>query len=324
MNNKKTNSSKNYTSNTTFSFIQQTFIFYKKAEGISPRTLKDYNYTFKTLSKYYNEDYINIEKLHLALLEMFSFLSEKKSTTYNLPLSYLNCFFNWAKENNYILENPITTLGFHRRKDFGKIRNIPTDIISKLFSIIDVNTYTGIRDYSLLALTLDTGIRPNEACNLLINDLDLEHHCIKIRKEIAKTRVERILPISYQTTKILQKFLSLRDNNWKDFLFLSINGLQFSTDTWEKRIKLYSKLVNYKFTPYDLRHTFAILYLKNGGNVFSLQKMLGHTDLTMTKRYVNFTQTDIQEQHITVSPINNFIKRTSKIKRNLKNFERSN
>lgn len=210
-------------------------------------------------------------------------------------------------------------IGLKKKKDVGRIRTIPEDIIKKLLTSIDMDTYVGLRDYAIIVLTLDTGIRPNEMCCLEISDLDLEHAELKIRPSISKTRVARVLPLSYQTVEILRNLILIRKENWNNHIFLSIDGNKFSIDAWETRLKKYSKKIGYKFTPYDLRHTFAIMYLKNGGNAFALQKLLGHTDLTMTKRYVNFVQSDIAEQHVTASPVNLFIQRTTRIKRLIKN-----
>lgn len=86
-----------------------------------------------------------------------------------------------------------------------------------------------------------------------------------------------------------------------------------SIDRWEKRMKSYSKIINHKIIPYDLRHSFAIMFLN--GNIFVLQHELGHTDITMTKRNVRLTQSDIKEQHCTASPVNVFVKRTTRIQK---------
>lgn len=306
-------------SNMTYSRLKKQFIFFKKAQGLSNRSLKDYNNTFELFERYYKEEKMNIEDLKQALLEMFVPLSNGAPATFNVPFANLTCFFNWAISSGYIKSNPLKMTGLKKKKDIGRIRTIPQDIIKKLLDNIDMNTYVGLRDYALIVLTLDTGIRPSEACGIELKDLDLEHAELTVRPVIAKTRVQRLLPLSYQTVEILRKFILIRQTGWADYIFLSIDGNKFDTNAWEIRISKYSKEIKYKFTPYDLRHTFAIMYLKNGGNVFALQKLLGHTDLTMTKRYVNFVQSDITEQHITASPVNVFIQRTTRIKKLVKN-----
>lgn len=73
--------------------------------------------------------------------------------------------------------------------------------------------------------------------------------------------------------------------------------------------------IGYRITPYDLRHTFALLYLQNSGNVFALQQILGHADISTTKRYVRLSNTDIKAQHIISSPVNQFVKRTTRLRK---------
>jgi site-specific recombinase XerD len=68
-------------------------------------------------------------------------------------------------------------------------------------------------------------------------------------------------------------------------------------------MKRYSEKAGVKVTPYGLRHTFAIEFLKAGGGPFSLQRILGHTDLTMTRRYVRLSQDDLREVHEKASPV---------------------
>lgn len=72
---------------------------------------------------------------------------------------------------------------------------------------------------------------------------------------------------------------------------------------WYKRFSAYGDKLNEKVYPYQLRHTFALDFLRNGGNVFALQKIMGHSDMSMTKRYVALVEQDIQDQHSIASPV---------------------
>ena len=78
------------------------------------------------------------------------------------------------------------------------------------------------------------------------------------------------------------------------------------THAWSQRLSRYGNKLGFKITAYDLRHAFALMFLRNGGQscdrllsqaVTALQRTLGHVDLTMTKRYVALTQDDLREQH---------------------------
>lgn len=77
----------------------------------------------------------------------------------------------------------------------------------------------------------------------------------------------------------------------------------------------YSKMLGVKMLPYDLRHAFALQFLRNGGHTLALQRTMGYTDLTMTKRYVALTQQDIREQHTLASPLNTFLSQKNRVRK---------
>lgn len=299
----------------SFDDMIESFILFKRAQGISERTIRDYNTTFKAFKYLSNITEFKITDVKENLLQFFSKKSQNAPATYNIPYSNLNAFFNWAINEGYIDENPIKALGLKKKRDEGRIRHIEEDVIKKLLEAIDLTTYAGLRDYVTIILTLDTGIRPKEAFSLRISDIDFTHNLLTIRKEIAKTRTARILPLSPQTIEVIKKLISVKLPEWEDYVLHTNEGLPMGIDRWEKRMKNYSKIINHKIAPYDLRHTFAIMFLRNNGNVFALQHELGHTDITMTKRYVRLAQSDIKEQHSIASPVNVFVKRTTRIQK---------
>lgn len=196
--------------NLTYSKLKNQFISFKKAQGLAKRTLKDYNRTFTVFERYYTKDTISLEEIKASLLEMFENFSSGAPATFNVPFSNLMCFFNWCVKNEYLKANPLKQTGLVKKKDLGKARAIPEDIILKLFDIMDINTFVGLRDYAILTLTLDTGIRPSEAFGIEIDDLDLEHWEVTIKASVSKTRVQRVLPLCYQTVEILKRFLMVR------------------------------------------------------------------------------------------------------------------
>ncbi len=86
-------------------------------------------------------------------------------------------------------------------------------------------------------------------------------------------------------------------------------------DSLCSRFTKYSKQLGRKVTAYDLRHTFAIMFLRNGGDPFSLQKMLGHADLSMTKRYVAIAKEDLEAAHSVASPVNQLMLRGRRMRK---------
>jgi len=87
---------------------------------------------------------------------------------------------------------------------------------------------------------------------------------------------------------------------------------------FDKRLSYYSRKAGVKITPYDLRHTFAILYLRNNGNAFTLQKTMGHADLSMTKRYLGISMDDLKEQHQKATPLHSIVRRNTRVRKIIK------
>jgi integrase len=307
----------NFKSNLTT--MMDFFINFKKAQGLSERTLKDYECTFNQFKKVYPTNEIDMDMLKMKLLEFFQTVSNKAPATFNRPYANLHCFFDWCVQENFLIQNPLKSLGLKKRKDVGKVRHVDDEIIRKLLDTPDLTSYAGLRDYAIIILTLDTGIRPTEAFHLRTKDINFISNTVKIRQETAKTRVERVLPILPQTIEIIRRLISVKLDDWDDFIFFTIEGKQMNINRWEKRLGEYSKKIGCKVTPYMLRHCFSIMFLRNGGTTFALQMALGHIDLQMTKRYVKLMDSDIKEQHLTASPINNFLKRTTRVQKLFKN-----
>jgi site-specific recombinase XerD len=289
------------------------FFSFKKSQGLADRTLEDYVDTFDEFKNYYPGPEINEDIIEMKLYEYFTPKATKAPATFNRPYSNLLCFFSWCQRKGYLKCNPLVNTELKKKRDEGTLRHVDENILKLLIASFDLTTYSGLRNYALIILTLDTGIRPNEALNLTVGDYMTSK--IKIRREVAKNRTERILPLSASCSEILKRLISYKDINWPDYLFLTSEGNKMSVNRWEKILELASKRIGHKVTPYMLRHSFAIMFLRNGGNVFALQQEMGHSDMQMTKRYLKLTQVDIQQQHSKASPLNNIIKRTTRLRK---------
>jgi len=281
------------------------FITAKKVQGLRERTIIDYQKNIHRFFQRYPDCLDDYHQLCHCVSEYFA-VSNISPATFNIWRAYLKCFFSYLVGEGVIPKNPIT---FPKRKDEGKARNIPQDVLMEFLKLPDKRTFTGLRDYCLILLTLDTGIRPGEALSLLPKDINLLSLEITIRNEIAKTKVTRTVPITSLTANYIQRLLKARFNTWGDTIpvFCSYEGKPMLETSWAHRLKGYSQKLGYSITPYSLRHSFALLYLRNGGNVFALQRTLGHTDLNMTKRYLALTGEDLHHVHQSASPLNRLL-----------------
>lgn len=292
--------------------MQESFIYWKQAQGLSPTTISDYRGHVARFLKRFPEALNNEDSLKSAI---FAYMAQQmKPATYNLRLTYLKVFFQWCVQEGYVVENPL--IGFKKRKAEGKNVNISIDILQKLINLPDRKTFSGLRDYTLILLTLDCGIRPKEAFGLETTDINVTSLEIYIRSDTAKTRVSRTLPISAVTATSIKELISVHHPIWDKSVkvFCSVDGRPMNRQSWGLRMKKYSDILEHKITPYFLRHVFALQFLRNGGHALALQRTLGHSDLTMTKRYISLTQTDLREQHALASPLNNLLPKKNRVR----------
>jgi integrase len=223
--------------------------------------------------------------------------------TFNSRLVYLRTFLNWCVENNYIKTNPIAKL--KKRREEGRAVSIDIEVLRELLKVPDQSTFVGLRDYTLILLTLDTGIRPSEALALVPSDFRPKAKEIHVSARTAKTRRSRDLPISDATIKAMKRLIRARPAGWSDKvpIFCTYEGNALNRHVWGDRLERHSKEIGVHIRPYDLRHVFAIEFLRNGANAFAAQKALGHTTMEMTRRYVALVNEDLKNEHAKSSPV---------------------
>lgn len=271
--------------------ILPSFLLYKRAEGLADRTILDYK---QRLGLFFLRFPDALEFPRERTLEFLS--AYKNPSTYNIYYAYLKVFWDWIMNEGYFKGKGHPLGGIRKRKQRGRIVQLSEKDIARLLSQPDKSRYTGLRDYSLICLSIDTGIRPGEALQLMPDDFSPEKKEIIIRAEVSKTRVPRVLPLSVPTVQAIQKLLTVRP--WKNApIFANELGTQLAVCTWSKRVKDYGKKCGLKITAYHLRHASALLLLRRGADAFTVQNMLGHSTLQMTKHYLALTLEDTRKGH---------------------------
>lgn len=293
----------------------QDFLVFKQAQGICQETIRQYKVNFKMYCRYC-EDSLDINNLKQGALKLFSSLSNKSNVTYNMPYKYLNCFFNWCIKEGILEINPLKALGLKKKKEKPREVNIPYAVINEVLNSFNLKTYAGFRNYVFMIVTLDTGIRPNELLNISIDDIDKKSKTLTVRESVAKTRRKRVLPLSHISFEMLLKLIDLTPIEWGlNRVFYTADGNKLTSSRWTHIMGEHCKRLNLKVTGYDLRHFFAIEFLRKDGNIFALQRLMGHEDISMTKRYLALSQVDIKEQHEKATPLSSVIKRTTRVRK---------
>lgn len=302
----------------------QFVLWTKRLEEKSELTIRDYRHRISEFINFLKENYPEIkfveevQKKHLRHYIEEMDARELSNTTINGKLRYIRSYFNILIEENLVSEdfrNPLDGVALRKEK-FDDKRHLSNEELEKLISYPDKRTFTGIRNYVCMLLMLGTGIRPSEMLALNVDDCQ-EYHII-VKEEVSKSGEMRILPLSTGLQRELYKYIKIKGDWGGEILFPNHEGNRLSTRGLGYAIKKIADEVGIdrdSVGTYSFRHTFAINYLREGGDPLKLQKLLGHTTLEMTRRYVRWDIEDLKSDFDERSIAEKFIKRKNKRRR---------
>ena len=221
----------------------------------------------------------------------------------------LKSFFSWLKREGHVPANPMTGIPIPKAPT-KVVDTFTTDQIARLAAVCQTANGSGCRNLSILLLMLDSGIRVSELTNIDLGDVNLAEGYIKV--SVTKGGRERIVPIGSLVQKSLWKYINCFRPQPLTYtvtrLFLNDKGLPLTKNGIQQMLRRYGKragLIGVRCSPHTFRHTFAKHYLLNGGDIFSLQRILGHSSLASVRMYLNLFATDIKKQHQRFSPVDN-------------------
>ncbi|GIO30777.1 MULTISPECIES: tyrosine-type recombinase/integrase [Paenibacillus] len=301
------------------------FLDSKRIEKRSPKTISAYAQVLEQFKKWYVERGSK-EITTEVLREYIGYLTSEKvrwddhptsptsgvglsARTVNNVIRNMRIFFNYLVRERIITHSPMNAVNYQtEEKDTFEV--FTDDEVKKLLSAPNLRVYTGRRDYCMMLVLIDGGLRIKELTNLRVSDVDFKLRQVTIRAEIAKTKTTRVVPLSQRTIKEIEKLIAYMDVDDDDYLWLTQFGERYYGDTFAKMLKLYAKrvgVVGPRVSPHTFRHYFAVKFLRGGGDPMALARILGHTSLNMTQVYVRYTGTDLREQHDKASPVTSLI-----------------
>jgi integrase/recombinase XerD len=158
-------------------------------------------------------------------------------------------------------------------------------------------TKTDRRVQTAALLVLDTGMRLNEVLSLERRDIDLDNALVTVRQ--GKGGKQRLVPLSVEMRNVLYLY-TRRNAAESGLVFYAGRGLKLLQNNFRRDLKDLCRrlaIVGINGGFHVLRHTFAVNYIRAGGDVFRLPRILGHSSLEMTRRYVNLQVEDLQSVH---------------------------
>jgi integrase/recombinase XerD len=231
----------------------------------------------------------------------------------------LSALWTWAANEGYVEKNILCTIP-PPRVVAPVIETFTQDDIKALLKACDKgHTWktrdtsserpTADRDRAIVMTLLDSGIRASELCDMKITDVNLTTGSIKV---IGKGSKERIVQVGRRTSQTLWKYLTPRLDSARNGDTVFVVSWPYDPHPMDRHVldtllrRIGARAGVSKVYPHKFRHTFAINYLRNGGDLFTLQELLGHADLEMVKRYARIAQIDCANAHRQASPVDNW------------------
>lgn len=289
-----------------------------QARHLSEHTLADYRNTFRKFLAFTGDLPITDIDHHQIGAFLAAQTTVKKKTVLNYHTA-LSALWTWAVEEELVTENLLRRV--HRPEpEINAIIPFTEDDIKAMFKVLQttrpysrpgkctsVHTIPNHeRNRAIIYLLLDTGMRATELCTARINQVDFKNRRITVFGKLSK---ERYLPFCARTGQAIWKYLAAERRNapLNEPLFTTTQGEEMDRDRLLKQIHGIGRRAGVEDAhPHRFRHTFAITYLRNGGDPWSLQVMLGHSTMDMVRRYLAIAQADLDRVHRTASPVDNW------------------
>lgn len=263
-------------------------------KNLRQATIDYYRNEFMATKRILNKELVDLETSDIEHLIMIS-KERIKITTINTRLRALRAFYNFIYRKRLIATNPMEEIKLlkDRHKMIDALENVE---IEKLLKVMrDEKTFVGFRDEVIFLVFLDTGIRLSELVGIEIGDIRGDE--LLVRK--TKNNFERTVYLSEFTQQQLKRYLVIRGQLDTDALFINRDNGPLKSHSIQGRFTRYGQLagIEKRVSPHTFRHTMAKRIVMEGIDAFSLMHLLGHTDITVTKRYVNLWGKDLKRKH---------------------------
>lgn len=287
------------------------FINYLKCEKrFSTHTILAYKSDLDQFYRFIKKDF-NLEVFeevnHFQIRSWLVNLNAQELDTSSVvrKISCLKTFFKFLKRKGVVLQNPMRKIVSPKLK-----RRLPTVLKSTELNFLQNfkekgnNGAINIRNFLIVRLFYETGIRRTELMNLRLSDIDLSQQQIKV---LGKGQKERIIPFGKELKKDILRYLPKRSElvgDRHDFLFSTNSG----DKAYPKLIynivgaELSSHTSTKKKSPHVLRHSFATHLAESGADIYAIKELLGHTSLNATQIYTHNTVAKIKEAYSRCHP----------------------
>ena len=283
---------------------------------LSPRTMKSiknnnlglFRYLANTLMICELED---VKRIHIQEFVNYLSLQGRKETYVNSMIKSFRGLFRYCEDEEYIKTSPVAKVKF-QKEEIPVITTFNNEEVRRMVEHFSGKHFLEQRNKLLITVLFDSGIRNAELCDIQMEDI--HDNAIKIR---GKGKKIRYVPLTPSINKALIKYLRVRSNYILDkhryqteYLFLSQKGKRLTPEAVEYIVKECGRACKIRSeircSPHTCRHYYAQTQLKNGCDLYTVSRLLGHNNINITKRYLySMGAMDILEIAQKTSPLKN-------------------
>lgn len=288
-------------------YIQQ-----RKAEGLSPATLKTNESILKALAKFLDTrgnrraSDVTPEDLDAHMLAMFD--AGVRLSTRQVRGSVIRAFFRWLAEAGKLLSNPARDILVPEDEDDVPLAEPPLEEaeVAEIIDGLPQRNAIDLRNRLHLELLYGCGLRIAESVGLDLRDIDLEARTLRIHGKGGKIR---ILPLMRGVQVALEYYFCLRRSLLKGpdhgALLLNKRGRRVEPSAVYCLLQVLNRQRGpgrTRLHPHLFRHSIAVHLLRGGADIRHIQEFLGHANLDITKRYLRLVPGRLKEDYDKAMP----------------------
>ena len=281
--------------------LLESFSFACRVKNLTNTTLKCYAERLAYLLEYASKISKPLDQLSQRDIQAYlmGIMDKVSAATVNGRIRVFKVFYRHLLNEGLIKVNPMQNIKLVRAE--RKIKPVLNpEEIGRVLGGFNRKFFYGARNYCMVLLTYDSMVRLNELLTIRLCDVDLNAKLIKV---YGKGRKERHVPFSDRTATVLHTYLiRFRKAASGDLLFPMKNGKQIAQRRAHRIFSLAGEKVGIYIHPHLVRHSSASQFIRMGGNPSVLQKILGHSSLLVTQRYIHLSNDDMNQAYKQFSP----------------------
>lgn len=262
--------------------IMENYIKHCRAKGLSEQTIKTYEVGLGYLQRFLDKENIDLKDLNIDDLILYVNDGKRTVSSARSVLGSIRGYLYYEME-----QGNLDPFEFKLPKPDKTIKDIYSEgeLKKLLKKPLKKEGFTPYKIWVLENYLLGTGNRLGSTLNIKIKDVNLSDGMILLTK--TKNHKQQLVPLTQSLKDILVDYMDIRGGSDNDYLFCNACGDKADRRTYQQQIQRYNKHRGVTKTSAHLfRHTFATMYIKNGGDVYRLSKLLGHSGVGITENYI--------------------------------------